>query len=394
MDYVALRVELDHLGDQETDRLAAEAARYDIDIDDLPTEMAVDRIRIVVSTLLALLIRRLGPEPDQPSQLWGLLRRPIESRSGDVGVLDEETRVTFVWDQQARRDSKHAIAAMVQTGQAIAEMRRGAVLRWSSDRRGWTSSDQPTIVILTALPLEYEAVRRYLPGTVIRSVHPAGTVFEIAAIAEPWRLALSFVGRGGYGTAVYAERAIAAFAPSAVLFVGIAGALREDLRLGDVVIGTHVHPFQIGREEDGGFKPQPRTWAASAALVQQANQVLQDGAWRSGLSSTGARAPRAVLAPLAAGEIVLNAKKSPSARVLREQYSDAAAVEMESAGLAAAVERNPLVHALPIRGLSDYADGNKDLTDRDGRNQPRAAEHAASFAYALVQAIVTAGAKL
>ncbi|MEV0456742.1 5'-methylthioadenosine/S-adenosylhomocysteine nucleosidase [Catellatospora methionotrophica] len=387
MDYVVLRVDVAAVGREAALELQREAAEFDVDVDALSAQMPVGLdVAIVASTSLALLLVRLGTPAQAPARLWGLLRRPVESRPGDVGVLDADTRVTFVWDAAARRQSEAAVAAMAEAGRAMGALPRGAVLRWDPAGGSWTSARQPVIVVLTALPLEYEAVRRHLTGATTRTTHPAGTIFELASTPSGrGRVALAFVGRGGYGTAALTERAIAEFAPSAVLFIGIAGGLRGDLNLGDVVIGTHVHPYHVGREESGGVRPQPRTWAASPRLVQLAQQVAQSGRWCDGLARDG-HPPRAVFAAIAAGEILLDAPDGPTARLIREHFNDAAAIEMESAGLAAAVEHNPDVAALPIRGISDFADGMKQQADRKG-SQPSAAANAAAFAAELINEI-------
>jgi nucleoside phosphorylase len=93
-----------------------------------------------------------------------------------------------------------------------------------------------TVVVLTALDLEYRAVRGYLDGP-CRRWHRAGTLFEVGALPRTsWRVALAVVGEGNQGAAVLTERAIAMFDPAVLLFVGVAGALMSDIELGDVVV--------------------------------------------------------------------------------------------------------------------------------------------------------------
>jgi adenosylhomocysteine nucleosidase len=94
-------------------------------------------------------------------------------------------------------------------------------------------------------------------------------------------------------------------------------------------------------------------------------------------------APSVHFDPIAAGDAVLNDRDSALARWLQEHYNDAVAVEMESSGVAHA---GHLLHATPtltIRGISDFADGAKQVADNGG-SQPLAAGNAAAFACALV----------
>jgi len=246
----------------------------------------------------------------------------------------------------------------------------------------------PSVVLLTALPLEYAAVRRHLRPTWRESL-PSGTIFEVSqARFRPWQVVLALAGKGNRSAAVVTERAIARYAPRAVLFVGIAGSLFEGVRLGDVVVATQVHAVHGGREDPDGFKPHPRTWEPSHDLIQRAMQVTVDGRWVD-LARSGRSAPSPVVhfQPIAAGEVVRNVREPGRIGAPHACYTDAAAVDMESAGLGQAAVLNASVAVLPIRGISDAARGEKDVTDRQGW-QIIAAENAAAFALALVADVI------
>ena len=110
------------------------------------------------------------------------------------------------------------------------------------------------VVILTALDLEYQAVRAKLVGPELR-LHPYGTRFEVGRLSDgASRVALAHVGKGNQSAAVLAERAIAMFSPAALLFVGVAGALRSHIALGDVVVATHVYAYHGGTSVDEGSR--------------------------------------------------------------------------------------------------------------------------------------------
>jgi len=114
---------------------------------------------------------------------------------------------------------------------------------------------------------------------------------------------------------VIAERAIGLFAPKALLFVGVAGALTDDLRLGDVVVATRIYEYHSGKEEREEFVPRPRSWEASHQLEQLARHVDRAGGW-IGLSPDHKRTqrqPAVHFKPIAAGEVVSVAmEKSPA----------------------------------------------------------------------------------
>ncbi|MFB9832003.1 5'-methylthioadenosine/S-adenosylhomocysteine nucleosidase family protein [Actinoallomurus acaciae] len=245
------------------------------------------------------------------------------------------------------------------------------------------SVEVPTVVILTAIDLEYEAVRKHLRD-VRTHTHPAGTLFEVGDVAGiTGRVALAAMGEGNTGAAAIAERSIALFQPRLLLFVGIAGALKDDIRLGDVVVPTRVYGYHGGREDSLGFRARPRSYEAPHALLQRAQFVNRRGDW----TPEGADpldGPRCHFKPIAAGEVLLDSRSSPLARRLKDHYNDAAAVEMESAGVAIAGHLNQSLPVLIVRGISDHADGSKGVTDKKG-SQDTAARHAAAFAFALIR---------
>lgn len=242
------------------------------------------------------------------------------------------------------------------------------------------------VVILTALNLEYEAVRSRLTDLHVHR-HPTGTRFEVGRLGGEGygRVALGLVGKGNHAAAVLAERAMAEFAPVAVIFVGVAGALRAHVQLGDVVVASHVYAYHGGTSEDDGLKARPRVWEIPHSAAQLAQHLARDGGWCRDL--TGRVAPRVHFGPIAAGEVVLDSAISAQARWVRQHYNDAVAIEMEAAGVAQAGHLHRALPVVVVRGISDRADGTKAATD--GENwQPRAVTHAAAFATALARELV------
>ncbi|WP_446038507.1 5'-methylthioadenosine/S-adenosylhomocysteine nucleosidase family protein [Streptomyces sp. SID1121] len=244
-----------------------------------------------------------------------------------------------------------------------------------------------TVVILTALQVEYAAVRAFLVDRIQRS-HPTGTLFEVGKIAgvPQHEVAIAVVGEGREKAAVGTATASGLFNPQALLFVGVAGSLKDDIDVGDVVVATHTYAYQGGKESQAGFAARPKTWEAPNALLQLARHVELDGTWGRHLAVTlDGRPPNVFFKPVAAGDVVLDSRTSYTANQLQQHYNDAAAIENEGAGAAAAGHLANLP-VLTIRGISDKADGLKHAADAGG-SQPRAAEHAAAFAAALVAAI-------
>jgi nucleoside phosphorylase len=234
------------------------------------------------------------------------------------------------------------------------------------------------VVILTALDLEYRAIREQLADVRLHR-HAQGTRFEVGRLATGrCRIALALVGKGNQSAAVLSERAIAAFDPAALLFVGVAGALHAHLALGDVVVATHVYAYHGGTSSDDGFKSRPRAWEISHGVDQIARHIARSGSWARRLPADVAT-PAVHFGPIAAGEVVLDSTVSAHARWLDTRYNDAMAIEMEGAGVAQAGHLNRSLPVAVVRGVSDRADGTKETTDRELWQQ-RAVANAAAFA--------------
>jgi nucleoside phosphorylase len=236
-----------------------------------------------------------------------------------------------------------------------------------------------TVIVLTALDLEYQAVRRHLhEPRVLR--HSSGTLFEAGQLSgAAGTVVLTVTGEGNVGAAVLAERAIAMFRPQALLCVGIAGSLKNDIALGDVVVATKIYALHGGRVQSDSFLARPRAWPTPHHLEQLARHVARTGSWTGSLTPDPMRGPPAVhFKPIASGEVVLGTTDAPLAGRLRSVYNDAVAVEMESAGVAQAAHLNRSLPVLSVRGISDYADAVKHVHYTSGWRLI-AARHAAAF---------------
>ena len=240
----------------------------------------------------------------------------------------------------------------------------------------------PCAVILTALSDEYLAVRAHL-SHLQEEIHPQGTIYERGKFSEPnavWDVGIVEIGAGNPGAEMEAERAIAHFNPDVILFVGVAGGIK-DVALGDVVASTKVYGYESGKAEHT-FKPRPEIGLSAYSLEHRARAEARRNDWLQRLSSVTEPIPRVFVAPIAAGEKVIASRKSEVFQFLRSNYGDAVAVEMEGLGFLEAARANQQVSAMVIRGISDLID-NKAKVDKTGY-QEIAARHASAFAFELL----------
>ena len=230
-----------------------------------------------------------------------------------------------------------------------------------------------TAVVLTALPEEYDAVRAHLVDAE-EIVHPNGTRVELGRLADAsGTVALAELGVGALTAASLTTQIVDWLAPEAVLFVGVAGGLKDDLRIGDVVVGTKVYAIHGGKQTTDGFQARPEVWLGSHRLLQAARSALRD--------MPEVRGHRK---PIAVGDVVLADDRSAFADHIRHHYNDACAIEMEGTGAAHAAHLNGQLDALVIRGISDLADAGKHTADASG-SQRLAAERAALVAVGVLR---------
>ncbi|GAA3653196.1 effector-associated domain 2-containing protein [Streptomyces iranensis] len=246
------------------------------------------------------------------------------------------------------------------------------------------------VVVLTALEVEYRAVRAHLEDP--RPVQAErGAVFELGVFrAESGErtVAIHMTGPGNPGAAASVERAAALFAPRAVLFVGVAGG-RKDVALGDVVAADAVYDYETGKDTETGFLPRQKTYQSAYGLVQLARLAAAGDAWQRRIRPGGdAPRPRAHVKPLAAGGRVVAHHRSDAGLRLAASAGDALAVDMEGFGFLAGAYVNQQLDALVIRGISDLL-GDKGEA-HDERWQPVASRNAAAFAFELIGRIPVA----
>ena len=244
------------------------------------------------------------------------------------------------------------------------------------------SSERPSrSLILTALPVERDAVVRRLTN-IENERHPTGIEYQIGTFRS-LTVCVAQIAPGNTSAALETERAISFFQPNLALFVGIAGGVK-DVTLGDVVAATKVYGYEAGADRDH-FQPRPDVGLSSYPLIKEAETIARNGHWIANVVETKQGAsPHVFVGPIAAGAKVVKSTRGAVAKLLKENYGDSLAVEMEGEGFLRLAYTNK-VDAIVIRGISDFLDG-KDVADSSGW-QAIASERAAAFAFEILASV-------
>ena len=203
------------------------------------------------------------------------------------------------------------------------------------------------IAILCATPWEMKGVLRVLEG---------GRETEAPGGMRAWRgrggtrdaVALC-VGVGKVAAAAGAMFLVERHGPEEFLVFGTAGALRDDVRLGDLVIAEEVIPADTGITHSGGFHSTGPGINAEGRLVFHPSFAASAEMLRGALAAaSSASLPHRVGKVLTCDQVVLD----PGLRLHLGNAFDALAVEMEGAAVAQVAE-GAGVPFLAVRGISD-----------------------------------------
>jgi len=230
--------------------------------------------------------------------------------------------------------------------------------------------------VLTALRVEYEAVRQHL-DKIIEIQHPEGDVYERGMFGTDWEVGIVEVGMGNPNAAQKTTRAIAYFEPEVVLFVGVAGGIK-DVKIGDVVVATKVYAYDVGKGAYE-FQPRPELVFPHYRILERARAEARKQDWLVLLGKNPDTNLTVFLGPIAAGEQVVVDFEANAIKIIHKTYSDALALEMEGFGFLHAASSFSNIQALVVRGISDLLEG-KEEADKSGSKE-RASRHAAAFAF-------------
>jgi len=309
-----------------------------------------------------------------------MLRRSAEPLSGR-----QVAEIAGVAPNTANR-----LLKALQNRGLVRSARAGRAIRWTTtadvaELREMEGSPQERVtLVVTAVELEHtEVLNRLVNVERVRTGDIWMVRGEVPGDHINWTIYLARAGMGNATSAALVGLAARDLRANLIAFVGTAAGLKpaEHSHL-DVVVGSRIHNPYVGKQvpTDSGSKllGRDKTYVVPAPLVALVNACIADSKWTPSARSQhyNASQAHAYVAPIVSVEAVQADPDGPVMREIRSRFQDAAALDMESFGLAAGSD----IHDLPVlavRGLSDFV-GDKAESGNDDL-QPRAAGNAASL---------------
>ncbi|MFO7561329.1 MAG: hypothetical protein R6X02_01695, partial [Enhygromyxa sp.] len=256
----------------------------------------------------------------------------------------------------------------------------------------------PDVAILIALAEEFRTLASTVTaGRYARPSEQFGGYDYFFEGPGGYRCVATIMDAMGPTSASQCAQRLLAWHPAVIVNVGIAGGLKDDLRIGDVIVPREVAAYDetgkaTGRSSDAPWEERRgRNYHPTPHLVDEVAhlQFVHEQAFRKWLDdavedldtllSADQRGPLDALLErgmvrsqpqtstmhLASGSFVIASK--PFAKWIRQANANIHAGEMEAAGMLAANEyRREPAKSLVIRGISDHVDYPKKRVDAVG----------------------------
>jgi nucleoside phosphorylase len=238
------------------------------------------------------------------------------------------------------------------------------------------------IVIITALEKEFEALVGCLGTTVKVTSHSNQQYFTCSIKHNVVALPI-FCGPGQLNAAAATIKALNDLTPNWIVLVGIAGKLRDDIRLGDLLIAEQIIDYELAKlKELSKNEIRAQGYQCSSKLID-VSKSIRSTKWAAQIQCK--RPDRKKTTPKLHFGTVFCGNKVVAAQgfteELRAVQPSALGLEMEAAGVTAMLKAlsNPS-EFLFIKAAVDNCDGSK-----SDAWHPYGAEAAARFCVALLK---------
>jgi len=225
------------------------------------------------------------------------------------------------------------------------------------------------VLALTERPTEDHSVE----GELIFNISiPVASVSSAQAALSGVVMPVGGIGR--VQAALTASQLLQRMTPRWLFLVGVAGGFHANgIRLGDIIVASQIYDYEVQRLTDEDSEVRMKVFEADQVLLAAGRAANRRGRSESILGPSDATVH---FGPVLSGDKVIASEKV--AATFLEKVPGLIGVEMEGAGVAAAVSRRGGgVRFLMIRGVVDLANSHKRYDSSTWRD--RACDSAAAF---------------
>lgn len=328
---------------------------------------------------------------------WPHLSDQSSSTQPDPAITIKDWQRMEKWDMGVKKQMAHKTQVDEKSAeqQRIKETTRPdqTLPAMKKDISNLVPSQQIDFLIITALPEERDALFDKLPGHQKLPPEPESTyVYHRASLPVKYSdskegryelISVSLLEMGQVDAATVTTQAIQRWHPCYVLLIGIAGGMaQKGVGLGDILVAKQIVNYAQQKHAPGGIEIRYSGSGADPKLLSASLEYTDKG-WKRQI-----RVKRPMPGELkiyhgvvACGNAVITDPEAPVFQKLQHEWPKLIGIEMEAAGVAAAVSQAPdKIGFLMIKAVSDLA--NPDKNKPEGKPWRRYACHAAA-AYAI-----------
>lgn len=233
---------------------------------------------------------------------------------------------------------------------------------------GTGRSEVVDFVILTAVDVEFEAVRRAFALDGSGELHDGESWHRVTirADGEERTIIVSQATQMGMpAAAVLTAKAIRLWKPRNILLVGICAGVRGETEIGDIVVPDPAWDYGSGKlAADGILHPDPRPVELREAVrshLKHYSSLAPFSAWRTEWpAKKPSNTPKVIFKPAASGAAVLADGRTVEA--VKQHSRKLVGIEMEAYGFYYAAAHSgvePGPRFASIKSVVDFADGQK-----------------------------------
>lgn len=211
------------------------------------------------------------------------------------------------------------------------------------------------ILIVTALPEELDALASHFhlppqPNFLTASI-ACYIDYDVSCTSENESYSVAIIclnAMGNTNAGIDVTHALRDLNPSYVFMFGIAGGIKEEVNLADVIVPDQILYIGLGKHRPNGIETRPETLRTATLLLQRIHAYVQN---------VNNKQYNVKIGPLAVGEHVL--ANNDAIAELRRLHPKLLGIEMESYGAGLATFKQGSAQFVAIRGVSDHADEHK-----------------------------------